>query len=136
MTMNSSDDRGTWFNMLKIELSMIDDGDLVDPGAEPAPHEAMVGVATELDKRLFTYAEKTEEKSTRTLVDARFCRDEEEQRRLFNRAYELSIKADIAKNLLWCNLKDEFNLWDSALYVGLRRDFVVVKGERSGGGPR
>lgn len=134
MTMNSGDDRGTWFNMLKIELGMIGEENLVNPGAPPQEHETVLGIATSLDQRLFTYAEKTDERSTRTLVDARYCQDEDERTRLFNKAYELSIKAGIAKDLLWCNLKDEFGMWDANKYVGLRKDFVVVAGPRAGGG--
>ena len=128
--MTTSDERGTWFNLLKIELGMIDDDQLLNPGADQQPHETLLGVASALDKRLFTYSEKTDEKSTRTLVDARYCQDPEERTKLFNRAYELSIKANIAKDLLWANIKDEFGMWDADKYVGLRRDFAVVSGPR------
>lgn len=132
--MTMSDERGTWFNLLRIELSMIEDDSLVNPGADPQPHETVIGVASSLDKKLFTYAEKTDEKSTRLLVDARFCQDEQQREAFFNRAYELSIKAGIAKDLLWANIKDEFNAWDAGKYVGLRRDYTVVTGPRSAAG--
>jgi len=120
--------RATWFDFLRSELGMIAYDELIDPEIEQQDTDKPVGRAPMEDRRLYTYSEKLEEKSARTLVDARFCRNAEEREGLMEKAYEYNIKAGIAREIMWSNLKDEFHLWDPSVYVGLRKDFVVVSG--------
>jgi hypothetical protein len=132
MPSDDSKVRATWHSMLKEELSLIDEHDLINPDAEvDDQHETVVGVAPIEDQKMYTYAERLEEKATRILVDARFTRDgSTERERLTRKSFEMTIKSQIVRDILWANLKDEFDLWAPHLYVGLRKDFVVVSGNK------
>lgn len=125
--------RTTWHSMLKEELGMIDQTDLINPDAEvDNTLETVLGVAPVEDQSLFTYAEKLEEKATRILVDARYTREGlAEKERLVRKSFEMTLKSGIVRDILWANLKDEFDCWAPHLYIGLRKDFLVVSGKRT-----
>lgn len=122
----------TWLSMLKDSLSLIGESDLINPDGEvDEQSETILGVAPLEDQKLFTYAEKLEEQATRMIVDARFCREgTDEKEKMARKSYELTLKSGLCRDMLWTNLKDEFDCWAPHLYIGLRKDFVVVSGRR------
>jgi hypothetical protein len=127
--------RATWHSMLKDELQMIDSSEVYNPDGEVDENaETVLGTAPVEDQKLFTYAEKLEERATRMLVDARYTREgSEEKERLVRKSFEMTMKSGIVRDILWANLKDEFDCWAPHLYIGIRKDWVVVSGKRGEG---
>ena len=124
--------RATWLTMLNDELRLIDETEILPiDGDVDFDKETLHGVASLEDRKLYTYAENLEERSARMLVDARYTRDgADAKERLIRKSYEMSLKSGIVRDLLWSNLKDEFDLWAPQLYVGLRKGWIVVSGRR------
>ena len=125
--------RITWLAMLKDSLSMISEDELLNPEGEvDESSETILGVAPLEERRRFTYAERLEEEATRMLVDARFTReDSKEKQRLVKKSFELTMKSGLLRDMMWTNIKDQFDCWAPELYVGIRKGFVVVSGRRT-----
>lgn len=124
-----------WFAMLREELAMIDEHDIIDPAgdsdADVEHGESILGVASLEIQKIMTYVEKMEEASTRTIVDARFTRGDIENREaLAVRSYEMATKAEAARQIAWIMLRDEFDLWVPNKSIGIRKGFVVVAKNR------
>jgi hypothetical protein len=72
-----------------------------------------------------------EEQATRMLVDARYTREgSEEKERMVSKSFELTVKSGLLRDMLWTNIKDQFDCWAPHLYVGIRKGYVVVTGRR------
>jgi len=124
--------RTTWLAMLKDSLSMIDESELYNPDNDVDESvDTVLGTAPLEERRMLTYAERLEEQATRMLVDARYSREgSEEKEKMVRKAFELTAKSSLLRDMMWANLKDQFDCWAPHLYIGLRKDFVVVTGKR------
>ena len=136
MMSDDRDDRKsqtTWLAMLNDSLSMISEDELLQPDGEiDEATETVLGVAPLIEQRRFTYAEKLEEQATRMIVDARFTREgSDEKEKMVRKSFELTMKSSLLRDMLWTNLKDQFDCWAPHLYIGLRKDYVVVTGRRT-----
>lgn len=125
---------GSWFSMLKMELSLIDEDDLIEPGLQEDDddeddndNETELGVASLETKQLWTYFCRLEEKATRALVEARYDRSSVDSREeTQKRAAEMKAKAEMARSILFLNLRDQYKIWNPYLGVGLRRGWKIV----------
>ena len=121
---SSEDKKGSsWFRMLPIEMDMLEE--IIEPdGKGASPHETAVGIADSDIKKLYTLMIKTEEKATRTLVDARYERDADKREHLRIQAISQKGKADVLREILFSVIRDTFNLWDQN--IGIRAGWLVV----------
>ena len=134
MSKSKHHESSSWLTFLKDELAMIGPEDLIEPTeSEPDTEngETLVGVASLEIQKLLTYVEKLEEASTRNIVDARFTRKGVDAREaLTMRSYEMATKAEAARQLLFVLLRDEFDLWNPMISVGIRKGFQIVTKNR------
>jgi len=115
----------SWFRMLPMEMDMLDIHDVIEPDNPGASdNETAVGLADNDIKKLYTLMIRTEEKATRTLVDARYERDKEKKEQLRTQAIAQKAKADVLREILFSVVRDTFNLWDQN--IGIRAEWIVV----------
>ena len=114
----------TWLKLLPLELSGIDEPDLVEPGYTLGRNDNPVGEMSDMVKRLFTLGQLLEKDANQANLDARFCTDRRKKVELQTRANEFITKATVIKELMWISIKDEFGLWN--MNVGVRAGFKVV----------
>jgi len=120
---SSEDKKGSsWFRMLPIEMEMLEE--VIEPEGAAHDNETAVGMADNDIKKLYTLMIKTEEKATRTLVDARYERNSEKREALRIQAISQKGKADVLREILFSVVRDTFNLWDSN--IGIRAGWLVV----------
>lgn len=122
MTKKNSD--ASWLGMLRMELSLIDE--FIEPDTESEDNEAILGVASDEVKRLWTYYSKTEEIATRTLIDAKYCKKHDEKDDLMKRAFEMKLKAEMARSILFLSLRDQFGIWNPTVGIGIRAGFQIT----------
>ena len=115
----------SWLGMLRMELSLIDE--YIDPEMDyDEKDETFVGKASEEVKRLWTYYSRTEEKATRTLIDAKYCKKGSEKDELVKHAFEMKLKAEMARSILFLSLRDQFGIWNPTVGIGLRSGFQIT----------
>lgn len=132
MTKKIKDEESSWLSMLRMELSLIDESSLIEPGLEEdddeeKDNETDLGVATMEVRRLWTYFCRLEEKSTRAIVDAKYDHTSVASREeKLKTAAELRAKAEMARSILFLNIRDQYGIWNPHLGVGLRRGWRIV----------
>lgn len=115
----------SWFRMLPIEMEMITTDEMIEPeGRDVETNETAVATADLDIKKLYTLMIKTEEKATRTLVDARYERDHEKKQQLRTQAIAQKGKADVLREILFSVIRDTYNLWDEN--IGIRAGWLIV----------
>jgi hypothetical protein len=131
MTKRTKDEESSWLSMLKMELSLIDEEHIIEPGMEedddPEENETELGIATMEIRRLWTYFCNLEEKATRAIVDAKYDRTTVSSREeKLKKAAEMRAKAEMARSILFLNIRDQHGIWNPHLGVGLRRGWRIV----------
>lgn len=121
-------DSTAWLTMLREELMLIGSDDLIMPDGEvDEEHETDVGEASHEVKKLWTYYCATEERATRMMIDAQYERKNPERKEALRKeALQLKVKAETAKQIMWVCLREQFDLWNPNLGVGIRGDWRVV----------
>ncbi len=114
----------TWFKLLPIELSGINESDFIEPDYEKGESDQLVGDMSDTARRLYTLAQVLEKHANQYKLDFEFCTDKVKKLELEARAHELMAKSSITRGLMWIGIRDEFGLWVD--YVGVRTGFVVV----------
>jgi hypothetical protein len=128
--MTELNEESSWLSMLKIELQFIDPSQLIEPDGDlddrdSSEHE--LGDASLENKKLWTYFATLEEKATRMLTDARYLRGDIDKRvELVAKASEMRAKAEMARGILFLNLRDKYKIWNPTLGVGIRKGWKVV----------
>lgn len=127
----ASDTSTSWLAFLRMEMSMLEEKDLVEPSSngdeEVEEGESYVGEMPMECRKLWTLFCMKEEQSTRMIVDARYARgDVAKKEEMHMNAYEVRTKAEMCKDLMYLNLKDQFKLWSPHLSIGIRAGWKVV----------
>lgn len=124
-------DGGSWLSMLKIELQFIEPDQMIEPEStteeDEREGEHILGDATLETKKLWTYFCTLEERSTRAFIDAKYTKHDPDNREaLMKKAAELKAKAEMARQILFLNLRDQFGIWNPNLGIGIRKGWKVV----------
>ena len=115
----------SWFRMLPMEMDMLDISEVIEPeSGNPEDNETPVGIADSDIKKLYTLMIRTEEKATRTLVDARYERSKDKKEQLRIQAIAQKGKADVLREILFSVVRDTFSIWDQN--IGIRGEWIVV----------
>jgi len=113
----------TFLKLLPLELNELTE--FMEPPAEIAPDDRLVGDMSDTDKRLWTLGKLLEKDCNQYQLDAKYAPNKDQRRELIAKARELGAKSNILISLLWTSLRDEFELW-SERNVGVRMGFKVV----------
>jgi len=113
----------TFLKLLPLELNELTE--FMEPPAEVAPNDRLVGDMSDTDKRLWTLGKAMEKDCNQYQLDAKYAPNKEQRNELMAKAHELGAKSNILISLLWTSIRDEFGLW-SEPNVGVRADFKVV----------
>jgi hypothetical protein len=131
--MKKEKEESSWLSMLKMELSLIGPDELIEPESgdgeddDERDNEHFLGEASMEIKRLWTYFATLEEKATRTLIDAKYARASIDKREsLLKKASEMKAKAEMARSILFLNIRDQYQIWNPNLAVGIRKGWRVV----------
>ena len=114
----------SWFKLLPMELSTIDESDFVEPAYEQEAKDSPVGEMSDITRRLFTLSLFLEKNARQAGLDARYCADKTERLELRAKSQECMEKAKLIADLMWISIKDEFGLWGKP--VGVRAGYKVV----------
>ena len=112
----------TWLQLLPLELSGIDE--LVEPSYPVEENECQVGIMSNMSRRLFTLGQALEKEANQANLDAKYCIDKVKKAELQSKAHEFMIKANVIKELMLIDIKDDYGLWSE--HVGVRMGFKVV----------
>lgn len=130
MTKKVDKGESSWLGMLKMELSLIGDEELIEPESggddESEKDETFLGEATMEIRKLWTYFSTLEEKATRTLIEAKYCRNVDKRENFLKKASEMKAKAEMARSILFLTIRDQHEIWNPHLGVGIRSGWRVV----------
>lgn len=114
----------TFLKLLPLELSGIDESDLIEPGFKPEKNDNVVGEMPDMCRRLFTLGLGLEKTARQYLLDAQYCTDKAVKSQLLAKANESAKKAQVLMLLMWIGIRDELELWGEN--IGMREGFKVV----------
>lgn len=121
----------TWLELLPFELNEITD--YFEPELEFDPNKYYrIGEMTESLKKLFTLWRNLDKEAERSLLNARYGKNEQERKSCMTKAAELKEKARAARLIFWISLKDTFGLWDKEC-VAVTKGFSVAWSDRKEG---
>jgi len=113
----------TFLKLLPLELN--DLSEFMEPPAEVALDDRLVGDMSDTDKRLWTLGKAMEKDCNQYQLDAKYATSKDQRNELIAKARELGAKSNILISLLWTSIRDEFGLWSES-NVGVRAGFKVV----------
>lgn len=117
---------GTFWKLLSLELSSLDQNDFFEPDAELEQDDQIVGDLSEELIRLYTMWRLLEKQAAERMIEAKYGRLSDEQKwEMVCKGKELHIKAELLSELFWIEVKDEHHLWDKSS-IGVRKGRKVV----------
>lgn len=114
----------TFLKLLPIELSSIDEPDIIEPEHPLEKNDHLVGEMSDMIKRLFTLGWLLQKDAKQSSLDAQYCTDKVKKVELQSKARELTAKSNVLKELMWIGIQDELGLWNEN--TGIRTGFKVV----------
>jgi len=132
MSAKKTEHESSWLTMIKMELSLIDPAELIEPETDgdddPEFKDAhSLGEASMEVRKLWTYYTTLEEKATRTLIDAKYARSDVDKReQMLKKAAEMKAKAEMARSILFLSLRDQHSIWNPNLGVAVLKGWKVV----------
>lgn len=120
-----ANERSTWLKLLFIQLSNLEDKDIVEPIKELESSEPVLGQMSELAKKLWTLKWWAQKDGSQASVDAHFASSSEQRVELMAKARELEFKSQAIDEIMWVTIREDIGNWQDSL--GVRSGFVVIK---------
>ena len=114
----------TWLKLLPMELEGVSPDDFVEPPHTGYKTDKVVGTMSDICKRLYTLHCQLERIAGQSSLDANYCNDKMEKKRLEAKACECVEKAGTMMAIMWIAIRDEFEIWNR--YIGIRIAYKVV----------
>ncbi|MBI4215254.1 MAG: hypothetical protein HY602_00835 [Parcubacteria group bacterium] len=125
---------GNWLEALQLELDFIEDAHLVEPEGEVEANEKIVGEASAVSRKLFTFARKLEAEANRFFAEAISSPKKDDRQKAQTGYVRLKTKSDVVRAIFWLQIKDELDLWgDDGDVIGIRAGWKVVSFSNSRG---
>lgn len=112
----------TWLKLLPLEL---DETKIIEPEDDVKSSETEVGCLSSDLKKLYSYKRALGEQGMRLSLEVSLRSDKVKKEEMVAQLCRLKMCADIANNLFWLAVNDEFNLWDKS-DIGVRKGWIVV----------
>jgi len=120
-----------WFDMLRLELDVIGDDELIEPDGEMRPDEKVVGIASGDIKKLHTRVSQLKAEALRAAADVEAARNERERMAAIVRVREIYEKYQLVLKVMWVCIRDEYRLWGGDS-IGIRFGWKIVKKSDAG----
>lgn len=114
-----------WIDVIKMEIEMINAGELLEPYAEASSDDHVVGDLDDDLKKIYTLALRWDKAAIEMLVSARYVNDDMRRKQDLEKASELRRKSELLMDIFWVSIKDSFELWKNPS-IGIRKGWKVV----------
>lgn len=117
-----------WFDLVRVELDAMTEGDLIEPDGEVQNNEREVGEMNFEMRKLWTRAEQASAEKLRFIAEAQCAKTPAARERAIAKACEMQAKSVGFREIMWICIRDEFGLWGaSGGSIGVRTGWKVVR---------
>lgn len=127
-----ADQETSWCSTLfSLELSHIEEKDIIEPYSKVESHEQILGLMTKEDKKLYTYSARLKSEGVKLKADLYLQSTKENKEQIENQMIEYLYLTNCVSQILWTDIRKRLNFWSAG--IGVRSGFQIVtwEGERS-----